>query len=79
MSHPWHRQVDVVLRDGSSVHVRPVRATDAPFVRAFFERLSPKSITLRFFSSAATGNVCPDGASVSRSQHGGGAHEPHSR
>ena len=33
------------------MHVRPVRATDALAVRAFFERLSPKSITLRFFSS----------------------------
>lgn len=51
MSHPQHRQADVVLRDGSTVHVRPVRATDAPAVRAFFERLSPKSIALRFFSS----------------------------
>jgi acetate---CoA ligase (ADP-forming) len=51
MSSPRHREADVVLRDGSSVHVRPVRATDAPAVRAFFERLSPKSITLRFFSS----------------------------
>jgi RimJ/RimL family protein N-acetyltransferase len=28
MSHPQHRQADVVLRDGSTVHVRPVRATD---------------------------------------------------
>ena len=33
------------------MHVRPVRATDALAVRAFFEHLSPKSITLRFFSS----------------------------
>jgi L-amino acid N-acyltransferase YncA len=49
MSQPRHRQADVVLRDGSSVHVRPVRATDAPAVRAFFERLSPRSIALRFF------------------------------
>jgi acetate---CoA ligase (ADP-forming) len=51
MSHPQHRQADVVLRDGSTVHVRPVRATDAPAVHAFFEHLSPKSIGLRFFSS----------------------------
>ena len=51
MSFPRHRQADVVLRDGSTVHVRPVRATDALAVRAFFEHLSPKSITLRFFSS----------------------------
>jgi acetate---CoA ligase (ADP-forming) len=51
MSSPRHHEADVVLRDGSSVHVRPVRATDALAVRAFFERLSPESISLRFFSS----------------------------
>jgi acetate---CoA ligase (ADP-forming) len=49
MSSPRHHEADVVLRDGSSVHVRPVRAEDAPAVRAFFERLSPRSIALRFF------------------------------
>jgi len=50
MSLPRHRDADVVLRDGSTVHVRPVRAEDAPAVRAFLEDLSPKSIALRFFS-----------------------------
>jgi L-amino acid N-acyltransferase YncA len=49
MSSPRHHEADVVLRDGSTVHVRPVRATDAPAVRAFFEHLSPRSIGLRFF------------------------------
>jgi acetate---CoA ligase (ADP-forming) len=51
MSSPRHHQTDVVLRDGSTLHVRPIRATDAPAVRAFLEGLSPESITLRFFSS----------------------------
>jgi len=50
MAYPGRREVDVALRDGSTVHVRPVRATDAPAVRAFFERLSPESTGLRFFS-----------------------------
>jgi acetate---CoA ligase (ADP-forming) len=50
MSSPRHPEADVALRDGSTVHVRPVTATDAPALRAFFEHLSPKSITLRFFS-----------------------------
>ena len=50
MSAPRHHEADVVLRDGSTVHVRPVRAEDAPAVRAFLEDLSPKSIALRFFS-----------------------------
>jgi GNAT superfamily N-acetyltransferase len=49
MSSPRHHQADVTLRDGSTVHVRPVRAQDAPAVRAFLERLSPRSIGLRFF------------------------------
>jgi L-amino acid N-acyltransferase YncA len=49
MSSPRHPKADVALRDGSTVHVRPVRAEDAPAVRAFFERLSPESIGLRFF------------------------------
>ena len=49
MSSPRHRPTNLVLRDGSTVHVRPVTAEDAPAVRAFFEDLSPKSIALRFF------------------------------
>ena len=49
MNSPRHHEADVVLRDGSTVHVRPVRAEDAPAVHAFFERLSPRSIALRFF------------------------------
>jgi acetate---CoA ligase (ADP-forming) len=50
MSLPRHRDADVVLRDGSTVHVRPVRAEDAAAVQAFFKGLSPESIALRFFS-----------------------------
>jgi acetate---CoA ligase (ADP-forming) len=51
MNSPRHHRADVVLRDGSTVHVRPVTATDAPAVRAFLEHLSPESIALRFFSN----------------------------
>ncbi len=43
------RSVDVALRDGSTVHLRPVRAGDGPAMRAFFDALSPESIGLRFF------------------------------
>jgi hypothetical protein len=49
MSSPRHREADVVLRDGSILHVRPVRAEDAAAVEAFFKGLSPESIALRFF------------------------------
>jgi len=51
MAYPRHREADVVLRDGSTVHVRPVKAEDAAAVHAFYEGLSPESIALRFFSS----------------------------
>jgi acetate---CoA ligase (ADP-forming) len=50
MTYPQHREADVALRDGSTVHVRPARGDDAPAVRAFFEHLSPESTALRFFS-----------------------------
>ena len=49
MNSPRHRNGDVVLRDGSTVHVRSVRAEDASAVRVFFKGLSPESIALRFF------------------------------
>jgi acetate---CoA ligase (ADP-forming) len=49
MSSPRHHEADVVLRDGSSVHVRPARAEDAAAVKVFFKGLSPESIVLRFF------------------------------
>ena len=51
MRDPRHRKADVLLRDGSTVHVRPVRVEDAPAVQAFFEGLSPESIVLWLFSS----------------------------
>jgi acetate---CoA ligase (ADP-forming) len=51
MNSPRHHEADVVLRDGSTVHVRPVRAEDAAALKVFFERLSPRSIALRFFSN----------------------------
>ena len=50
MKDPRHRKADVLLRDGSTVNVRPVRVEDAAAVQAFFKGLSPESIALRFFS-----------------------------
>ena len=40
--------MDVGLRDGSTVHVRPVAPTDAAAVTALFDRLSPESVHSRF-------------------------------
>ncbi len=41
---------DVVLADGGTVHVRPIRPDDAAALVAFHGRLSPESIYFRFFS-----------------------------
>ena len=49
-TYPGHREADVVLRDGSTVHVRPARRTDAPAVEQLLRGLSDQSRWLRFFS-----------------------------
>jgi acetyl coenzyme A synthetase (ADP forming)-like protein len=41
--------IDVVLRDGSTVRLRPAQPTDEAAVRAMFSRLSPESLYSRFF------------------------------
>jgi acetyl coenzyme A synthetase (ADP forming)-like protein len=46
--YPRHRVVDVGLRDGSTMRVRPVLPEDLPGVRAFFDRLSVDSTRMRF-------------------------------
>jgi acetate---CoA ligase (ADP-forming) len=50
-AYPRDREADVVLRDGSTVRVRPVRADDGPSIRTFLEALSPESIGFRFFGT----------------------------
>jgi acetate---CoA ligase (ADP-forming) len=49
--YPWEREADVVLRDGTTTHVRPIRADDAAAVHRFLERLSPEAIGNRFFGT----------------------------
>ena len=49
--YPSERQADIVLRDGATVHVRPVRADDRPAMRSFLESVSPDSIWFRFFGT----------------------------
>jgi acetyl coenzyme A synthetase (ADP forming)-like protein len=48
-TYPWEREADVVLRDGTTMHVRPVRADDGPAIHEFLEGLSIESIGYRFF------------------------------
>jgi acetyl coenzyme A synthetase (ADP forming)-like protein len=50
--YPAHREADVVLRDGSTVHLRPVRPEDEATLREFFAGLDPQSLAFRFFSGA---------------------------
>lgn len=48
--YPAHRETDVVLRDGSTLHVRPIRVADEPGLLAFYTALSEEARVLRFFS-----------------------------
>jgi acetate---CoA ligase (ADP-forming) len=52
-AYPKEREVDVALRDGSTIRVRPVRSGDTPALRDFLGRLSETSRAFRFFSSGA--------------------------
>jgi acetyl coenzyme A synthetase (ADP forming)-like protein len=49
-TYPHHREADVVLRDGSTVHLRPVRPGDEQALLELFEGLGDSSTNFRFFS-----------------------------
>jgi acyl-CoA synthetase (NDP forming)/GNAT superfamily N-acetyltransferase len=59
-------ETHIVLRDGSTVHVRPSTSEDVPRLRAFLESLSEQSRWFRFFSAgvdldaAARSAAAPD-------------------
>jgi len=50
--YPEEYESDIALRDGSTVHVRPVRPDDKDAIRSFLDRVSPESIAFRFFGMA---------------------------
>jgi acetyl coenzyme A synthetase (ADP forming)-like protein len=50
--YPDHREADVVLRDGSTVCLRPVRPGDEDKLFALFAGMEPASQAFRFFSGA---------------------------
>ncbi len=52
--YPAGWESDVVLRDGGTVHVRPIRPGDAGAILALHGRLSPETIYLRFFGPLTT-------------------------
>jgi acetate---CoA ligase (ADP-forming) len=47
--YPSEREAHVALRDGSTIHVRPVRSGDREAIRAFLDTVSKESIAFRFF------------------------------
>ena len=48
--YPSRWETDVVIADGSTVYVRPVKPEDADRVEALHSRLSPETIYFRFFT-----------------------------
>jgi len=51
--YPAGWEADVVLRDGTTTHIRPILPTDAPALQAFHVAQSDRSTYLRFFASLA--------------------------
>ncbi len=49
-NYPYDWEADVVLRDGSVAHVRPIRPADTAALHRFHEAQSEESIYLRFFA-----------------------------
>lgn len=49
-AYPQRWEAEVVLSDGGTMAVRPIRPDDAERIVAFHERQSPESIYFRFFS-----------------------------
>jgi acetyl coenzyme A synthetase (ADP forming)-like protein len=52
VGHPADLESDVVLRDGSTVHIRPARGLDRTLVEDYLIGLSPETRRLRFWSQA---------------------------
>jgi acyl-CoA synthetase (NDP forming)/RimJ/RimL family protein N-acetyltransferase len=48
--YPDHWEADVVLRDGGTAHLRPIRPDDAEALQDFHLAQSPESVYLRFFA-----------------------------
>src|SRR6202158_5977778 len=55
-AYPAHREATVVLRDGSTLTIRPVRADDAAELGRFFADLSLESRVFRFFAAVVNAN-----------------------
>jgi len=49
-TYPSADESDVVLRDGTAMHLRPIRGDDGAGLLAFYDRLSSESLYFRFFA-----------------------------
>ena len=49
---PHHWEADVVLRDGRTCHIRPIRPTDGPALEEFHKGLSEETLYMRFFTAS---------------------------
>ena len=52
-AYPAGRETDVVLRDGSTVHVRPLRGDDEHRLLELLRGLSAQSRAFRFFGTTS--------------------------
>src|SRR4051812_31854606 len=52
-TYPEHLEADVVLRNGRTLRLRPVRPEDNDRLLSFFGRLSPQSLHSRFFDAVS--------------------------
>src|SRR5712692_2814324 len=50
LDYPKEFERDVTLRDGTRVHVRPIRPDDAPRLSELYDRLSRHTVYQRFFT-----------------------------
>jgi len=48
--YPASDASDATLRDGTRVHLRPIRPDEAPELLELYDRLSPESLYFRFFA-----------------------------
>ncbi|MEO8585934.1 MAG: GNAT family N-acetyltransferase [Acidobacteriota bacterium] len=49
-AYPAGDEEDVALKDGTAVHLRPIRDTDEAGLLSLYDRLSPESLYFRFFA-----------------------------
>ena len=68
--YPAHRETDVVLRDGRTMHLRPARPEDRTAVEDYLLGLSPESRRLRFWAvSLDVGETARSAVEIDHNKH----------